>query len=87
MYLYLYFRNFQPVTVVRPEHGCFLGRLSFQSSSGFGLVSGGEVGALHGVEAIDRVSYAGVQGACVCGGHEAVTQASQRRVAVDVMEN
>ena len=50
-------------------------------------VSGGKVRALHGVETIDGVSYAGLQGAGLRGGQEAVAQAGERRVAVDVVED
>ena len=50
-------------------------------------LSGGKVGALHGVEAIDGVPHPRLQGAHVRGGHEAVTEAGQGRVAVNVMED
>lgn len=49
--------------------------------------SGCEVGALHGVESVDGVSHARLQRAHVGGSHEAVAQAGQGSVAVDVMQD
>lgn len=40
-----------------------------------GWLSGGEVGTLHGVEPVDGVPHAGLQGAHVRGAEEAVAEA------------
>lgn len=45
-----------------------------------------KVRVLHGVEAVDGVSHAGLQGAHLRRRHEAVAEAGERRVAVDVVE-
>lgn len=46
-----------------------------QASVRPGWLSGGEVGTLHGVEPVDGVPHAGLQGAHVRGAEEAVTEA------------
>ena len=50
-------------------------------------LSRGEVRALHGVESVDGVPHARLQGADLGGGHEAVAEAGEGGVAVDVVED
>lgn len=45
-----------------------------------------KVGALHGIESVDGVAHPRLHGARIGRGHEAVTEAGQWSVAVDVVE-
>lgn len=62
-------------------------RSGLGGTDGDGGFSGGKVGALHGVQAVDGVPRPAMRGAYVRGGHEAVIQTRQRGVAVHVMED
>lgn len=50
-------------------------------------LSGGKVGTLHGVEPVDGVPHAGLQGAHVRGAEKAVAEAGEGGIAVDVVED
>lgn len=52
-----------------------------------GWFSGGKVGALHGVEPVDGVPHAGLQGTYVGGAEEAVAEAGEGGITIDVMED
>lgn len=52
-----------------------------------GWPSGGKVGALHGVEPVDGVPHAGLQGAHVRGSEEAVAEAGEGGIAIDIVED
>jgi len=51
------------------------------------LSSGGEVGALHGVQTVNGVPQGSWEEAQPRGGHQAVTQAGQGGVAVHLVED
>lgn len=50
-------------------------------------LSGGKVGALHGVEPVDGVPHAGLQGAHVRGAEEAVAEAGEGGITIDIVED
>lgn len=51
------------------------------------MLSGCKVGALHGIKTVNGVSHSGLKGADLRPCHEAVAEAGEGRVAVDVVEN
>lgn len=52
-----------------------------------GWLSGGKVGALHGVEPVDGVPHAGLQGAHVGRAEEAVAEAGEGGITIDIVED
>lgn len=52
-----------------------------------GRLSGGKVGALHGVEPVDGVPHAGLQGAHVGRAEEAVAEAGEGGITIDIVED
>lgn len=50
-------------------------------------LSGGKVGALHGIEPVDGVPHTGLQGAHVRGTEEAVAEAGEGGIAIDIVED
>lgn len=50
-------------------------------------LSGGKVGALHGVEPVDGVPHTGLQGAHVGRAEEAVAEAGEGGITIDIVEN